>query len=472
MAAPAEAGRELVIKLNGPQRKARAVFSAGHTLFIGWGRGVGKSKFLRLMLWSLVAAHEYQVRRNALAPFKGVRITVLMPTLKQFKDVHWSGILEELTGEWAWLGAKLDKQTGQINFPGGSWLKPFPATEYNARTALGLRTDVLVIDECDSVPATVYDAVAMPWLSEPWSLAIQIIAGTPNMGRHGLWWRTYQQGLLGEKLRNGEELQPDPEETPEQATDRAEALKTIFSFRATYKDAPETVGKLAVAKARATTPLPTFKREWEADPDAGEGLVYPFEEAFHVIGAANCPLREEPPARSIREFLVGMDHGWVDPAVLLRCGVIGHGEDATLLVLDEHYESEVPNHIWNERASAWGDAKFWPDPSRPDRINDLRTMGLDVGETDNDIFAGIARVANLLFKRQGENGEQWARLYVSPRCRNTIREFGLYRRKKLPDGTFDEQPEDRNNHAMDACRYVAVGRFGRAPNIRHTTSGR
>jgi len=467
----ADAARRMVLPLNGPQRKARAALRPGNTVFIGWGRGVGKSKFIRLMLWSLIAAHEYQARTNAITPFFGVRITVLMPTLKQFKDVHWAGIVEDLTGAWAWLGARLDKQTGQINFPGGSWLKPFPATEHNARTALGLRTDVLVIDECDSVETGVYDAVAMPWLSEPWSLAIQIIAGTPNMGRHGLWWRTYQQGLQGERVRQGETLPLLEGETEAERDQRADALKTVYSFRASYKDAPETVGKRAVAKAKATTLPATFRREWEADPDAGEGLVYPFNEDFHVIGGPDCPHAEPPALSACREFHVGMDHGWVDPAVLLLGGITGHGNDATLWLLDEWYESECPNHVWNERAKLWDFAKFWPDPSRPDRINDLRSAGLKVGETDNDIHGGIARVADLLFIRTTESGERWARMYVSRKCVNFIREMGLYRRKKLPDGTFGEEPADKDNHAMDAGRYLAVGRFGRGPNYRTLVSG-
>lgn len=448
---------EIELPLNGPQRDAHAVLEPGNTIFLGWGRGVGKSKFTRLCWWLLVAQYERRVRTNALKAFKGVRITVLMPTLKQFKDVHWSGIADELATDWAWFGARLDRQSGQINFPGGSWVKPFPATEYNARTALGLRTDVLVIDECDSVPATVYDAVAVPWLSEPWSLGIQIIAGTPNMGRHGLWWRTYQQGLTGAKIRAGN----PPDEFDEQ---EREALATVYSFRATYKDAPETVGARAVAKAKATTPPATFRREWEADPDAGEGLVYPFDETFHV--------REPPPTSVISDWIVGMDHGTVDAGVLLLIGIQGHGNDAIAWVYDEWHESGCPNHVWNQRAVAWKFAKFWPDPSRPDRIAELRLNGIDTGETDNKIEGGVARVADLLFRRKSETAPDWARLYVSPRCKNTIREFGLYRNKKAPDGTFRDDPEDKNNHAMDALRYALVGRFGRGGSPRYTVSGR
>lgn len=486
MAAPA---KSLSLALNHPQWRAQNAIADRRSVFLGWGRGVGKTWFIRQQWWILVAKWERRLRENALKPFRGVRITCLMGTLIQFKDVHMAGMEQELApdGEWGFLRGKIDRQRGHVSFPGGSWVKAFPAAAHNSKSSRGMRTDVLSADECDDIDAEVYDGVAVPWLSEPWSLGIELLGGTPTRGRHGLWWRSLEAGRLGEKLRTGVigdddalELAPakairevfealKPEEWPEHlpqdpALATLEVLRGYHSIHATYRDAPETVSPLAVARAKATTPEATFKREWEADPDAGEGLVYPFDESFHV--------REPPPANTLREFLVGMDHGWVDAGVLLRGGVQGHGEDATLWLLDEHYESEVPNHIWNERAAAWRDAKFWPDPSRPDRISDLRSMGLSVGETDNDILAGIARVANLLFARQTESGERWARLYVSPKCKNTIREFGLYRRKKLPDGSFDEQPEDRNNHAMDALRYMAVGRFGRAPNVRTTTSGR
>jgi hypothetical protein len=476
------------VQFNYPQWQAFNALKPRRSVFYGWGRGVGKSWFTRAAWWLLISEWENKLRPGARNGLRGVRINLLMPTLKQAKDVHLEGVENELGGEWAHLRpTRIDRQSFQVDFPGGSHIKVFPASSYNSRTARGMRCDVLVCDEVDDIDAGVYDGVAVPWLSEPWSLGIELLGGTPTKGRHGLWYRMRETGRLGEKIRSGEIGRADVLETPvakatrevfaelpaanwpahlPQDPDEAtlEVLRGFYGFHATYRDSPETVGPLAVARAKATTPEATFKREWEADPDAGEGLVYPFDETFHV--------REPPPERTLREFLVGMDHGWVDPAVLLRGGVQGHGEDAVLWLLDEHYESEVPNHIWNERAAMWRDAKFWPDPSRPDRISDLRSMGLAVGETDNDILAGIARVANLLFIRQSESGERWARLYVSPKCRNTIREFGLYRRKKLPDGSFDEMPEDKNNHAMDSCRYMAVGRFGRAQNTRHVTSGR
>jgi hypothetical protein len=483
------------LQFNYPQWLAHEALAPRRSIFYGWGRGVGKSKFVRSCWWLQVAKHDGKLRTDALKPFRGVRIIMFMPTLVQAKDVHLGGIEDEIGhgGEWAFLGAKIDRQRMQVQFPGGSWIKTFPASNYNSRTSRGMRCDIISGDEIDDIDADVYDGVAVPWLSEPWSLGIELLGGTPTRGRHGLWYRMLTAGKLGEGLRSGEMGAVEALETPaakatieifnslpahewpahlprdpELAT--LEILKGYYSFHATYRDAPETVSAVAVARAKATTPDATFKREWLADPDAGEGLVYPFVATPDAKGF--CHVQEPPPLSTFREFHVGMDHGYSDPGVLLLCGVQGHGEDATLWVLDEHYEREVPNYVWNDRAKNWSFAKFWPDPSRPDRVNDIRCMGIEVGDVDNDILAGIARLANLMFVRETEGGQRYARFYVSPKCKNTIAEFGKYRRKKLPDGSFDEKPEDKWNHAMDSARYVAVGRFGRMPNTRHVSSGR
>jgi hypothetical protein len=438
------------VGFNGPQDDAWNAIAPRRTIFLGFGRGVGKSHFMRRAWYLTIAQWEGKQRPGALKPLKGVRIIPLMPTLTQFRDVHGTELESELApgGEWGFLHGKVDRTRWQVTFPGGSWIKPFPASQYNARTARGMRCDVVSPDEIDDIDGAVYDSVAVPWLSEPWSLGIELMAGTPTRGRHGLWYRTLEAGRIGARLRAGEDVPGiDPEHIP--------SLKTIFSFHATYRDAPETVSLDAVAKAKATTLPATFKREWEADPDAGEGLVYPFDESFHV--------RLPPPIGAFSEFIVGMDHGWVDAGVMLLIGIQGHGRDATAWILEEHYESEVPNHIWDERAKNWNFAKFWPDPSRPDRINDLKRVGCRCGETDNDIHGGIARVADMIFRRkqEEEDGGDWARLYVAAGCVNTIRELNTYRRKKHPDGSFGEDPEDKNNHACDALRYALVGRFGK-----------
>jgi len=453
---------ELNFQLNRPQFDAYTVVLPGNTVLTDWGRGVGKSWFHRFIWWNLVAKWDGVLRQDALKPFRGVRVIALMPTLKQFKDVHSEGILSELGEDWSFLGGKYNAQSGAVRFPGGSWVKPMPARLYASKTARGMRCDLVDSDEVDDIDAEVHDSVAVPWLSEPWSLQMELLGGTPTRGRHGLLYRTLDDGRKGARLRAGEE----PEVVGVEP-DNAEAIKAVYAFHATYRDAPETVSPKAVAKAKATTPEATFKREWEADHDAGEGLIYTFEEAFHV--------RAPPALSAFSEFIVGGDFGDVDPGVLLLIGVQGHGNDATAWVLQEWYESECLNGTWDERAKAWMFAAFTVDPSRQDRIRDWRALGIRVEDLPADmkpIRAGIGRVAEMLHKRFREKAAPYARLYLAPGCRNTIREFGLYRRKKHPDGTFSEEPEDKNNHAMDALRYALSRRFGRALAGRHVTSGR
>lgn len=364
-----------------------------------------------------------------------------MPSLKQFRQVHQQAILNELSGRWAALGGVLNRSTMSITFPGGSTITPFPAAEYASQKARGMRADLVIGDEFDDIDIGVYDAVAKPWLSEPWSLGLVVGAGTPRRGRHGLLWRNYERG-------------------------RHDKAGRYFSSHATHADVPEFVSAEAVAEEKANLPPETFAREWEANFDAGEGLVYSFQPDFHI--------RRPPPLNAFNSFICGVDWGWTDPAVILLIGIQGHGNDAVAWVLDELYETQLPDHVFEAKAKSWGfSQQFFCDPSQPARIRSLQGVVTAI-KAENDVKGGIARVASMLARRQREAGPDFARLYVSANCKNTIRELGLYRRKRDPQNAdgFLEAPEDKNNHAMDALRYALVGRFGMGLAPRHVTSGR
>jgi len=423
------------VALNPPQRQALDALKPGHTVCIPWGRGVGKSHFIRLHWWLRVAEYDRKLRTDAIEPFTGVRIIALMPTLKQFKAVHGAAILDEVNGKWRHLGGTVNQTDWSVKFPGGSWIRPFPAKDHTAQAARGMRCDIISCDEVDDIEPDVYDSVATPWLSEPWSLAEELAGGTPRRGRSGLLYRLHREGLS-----------EDPEDSKTQ------------SFHATYADAPGMVSADRVARAKRRSTKAVFEREWECSFDAGEGMVYPFDEAFHV--------RTPPPTERFSEMLLGVDHGWADPGVFLLCGIEGHGNDAVLWVLREHYETEKPNAYWNDLARKYAEAGVhtaYVDRSRPDRIADLRKEGLNAVGADNDIQAGIARLTDLMVRRPGPDDEFTCRLFVAPECANTIWEMGRYRRKKDPrdPDRYLEDPVDKDNHAMDSLRYLAVMRFGR-----------
>lgn len=426
------------ITLNGPQWDAYQALQPGNTVTIPWGRGVGKSWFERFAMHSLVTQWDGVLRTNALKPFRGVRIVMLMPTLKQFKDVHSQLLLQELADDFAYLRAKPDRTTWRVAFPGGSWIQPFPAAEHNSKASRGLRCDVALIDECDDVDPSVYNSVTVPWFSEPWSLNMKLAGGTPRRGRHGLLYQLHRLGIS---------------QKPQH--------KRYFSFHATWRDAPENVSAEVALEAKESTPLAVYKREWECDFDAAEGLVYDlFDERFHV--------RLPPEGIRFSKYVAGVDWGYKDPGVILVFGIAGHGKDAQAWLLREFYESDLVIEQWRERADAlrleFPGIKFFCDPSQPASI---RSLGPNAVGANNKIDQGISCVADKLFQR-GSDDDRWSRLYVHPSAENTIREFGEYRRKKDPrdPDRHLETIEDRNNHAMDALRYALFAEFGMPEVVR------
>ncbi len=305
------------------------------------------------------------------------------------------------------------------------------------------RTDVVTVDESDDIDKETYDAVIIPWMSEPWSLQMRVVGGTPKRGRLGLLYRTHRAGLR---------KQPG-----------------CATVHATYRDAPEFVDPRVVEDARTTFDPAIFAREWECDFDSSEGLIYPmFSEELHV--------REPDPSIYWREVLFGGDFGWNDPGVFLRVGVAGGGRDTIVHITDEIYERQKTVDWWAAQARGLVEnqdnegARWYCDPSRPDSIKTLqRDGGIRACETNNKLEDGIATVANFMAVRQDEQGNKFSRLYVSPRCVNTIRELGLYRYKKdaHDSESITDDIIDRDNHAMDAMRYPLHSRLGSMFSRRH-----
>jgi hypothetical protein len=431
--------KRLDVAFNGPQLEAINNLVAGMTICLAWGRGVGKSKFMRLCWWLLVAQYDGKRRGDT----RGVKIAVLMPTLKQFKDVHGGGILEDLAGDWAWLGGKLDRSRWSIEFPGGSWIKPFPAEVASSKKALGMRCDVLCGDEVDDIEPSVFQTVAVPWLSATWSLNIKILCGTPRRGRKGLLYQFYSLGQSQE---------------PKHAT--------FFSSHATYKNVPEIVAEAVVNEARETQPEPIFKREWECDFDSAEGLVYGsvWDERFHVIGAPDCP--HENPPEHFTEMVVCGDSGYTNPGCLYLVGITGKGADAICWALEEVYRTGETEDFWVAAAKKWSDypglggSPMYLDPAAPSLAAKIESSTrLRRAEVNKNVEEGIRTVATLLKKHGTE--EPTARLFVHPRCKNLIYEFGAYKRKADPreQDRYLEQVVKKNDHGMDALRYFAHSHF-------------
>ena len=84
------------------------------------------------------------------------------------------------------------------------------------------------------------------------------------------------------------------------------------------------------------------------------------------------------------------------------------------------------------------------DPSAASFIAELRQAGFLVRKGKNDVVEGIRRTAAAL-----EQGK----LLFSPDCKNSFREFALYR---WDESSSQDRPIKENDHAMDDIRYFAA----------------
>ncbi len=480
--------RQVALAFNYPQSLAHEVLGPNTRVCLAHGRGLGKSFFQRNRgLWLTVAEHDGKPRSfvdsetgitKTVPGLTGVRLVLLMPTFAAVKKVHADLIEAENAGMWAFLGGKLNRSEWSIKFPGGSWIRCMGMKQADGNR--GIRVDGVCGDEIDDIDPEHYDAVARPWLSEPWSLKQILLGGTPRRGRYGLLYREHSRGLAGTNAR----LAPEPET----AKERVEwaALRRCYSFHATYKDAPDTVDPQYVAEVRAEMErdgaLATFAREWECSFDSAEGLVYPmFDESFHV---------REPDPRDgpWSEIIVGVDHGWEHPGVFIVCGVRGEGRDATVHVIEERWEQRKVESEWVAYAKEIRERyqsrvprmRWYADPSQPARIEALRrgaNITLEPGA--NAVEDGIAAVATRIAIQRVDVGtpenpreHKTARFYVSPKCPKLIRQFSQYRRRRDPNNQdlFLDEIEKVNDDGADALRYAIFSRFG-GPSRTRSESG-
>jgi len=435
------------LQLDAFQSKAFRLVQPGRIVTLAMGRGTGKTFLDRWLIHHLAWSNP------------GIKIGLLMPTLKQAGDVFWPDLLNDFTGALRNHVYPPNLTRLRCQYQNGSVLTTWGAE--NANTIRGQRFGAVLEDEADDIAPEVERAIVEPTFSKSGLSAFWVKTGTPRRGRHGTLFRDFQLGQA-------------------QSLQRAAYLKSggnphrYASFRCRSSDSPQ-VDQRWLTQVRidlySQGKGPVYEREYACNFDAAEGLVYPhFDERFHV--------KEAPAfARSQwTEILVGVDHGFQDPAVFTATGVIGSGREAVCHVFREFYARQQEPLQLREEARRWVEdfpnARWYGDPSRPDLMRMYKSVGARVVEdVDNAIEPGVSAVADRLSIRTADVGEgkvQYALLYVDPCCKNTIDEFGKYRRKRNPRNAEEylDDIEDANNHALDTVRYALVTRFGRPPSKR------
>lgn len=160
------------------------------------------------------------------------------------------------------------------------------------------------------------------------------------------------------------------------------------------------------------------------------------------------------------------DHGLNNPtAILFAC----YDTEGRIFVYDELYERDKVIRqyadIFLRRVDELGITPQYivGDPAIQNRLPNSGTSiqteyaecGINIALGNNDVRAGLARVQGRFAKRM---------LFISERCRNTLRERENYRWGRYASAKIEarrnaqDQPLKRNDHAMDALRYGVCSR--------------
>jgi hypothetical protein len=236
------------------------------------------------------------------------------------------------------------------------------------------------------------------------------------------------------------------------------------------------IGAEEIAAAKATSSPEAFAQEWEAKFIAYGGLVFPeFSYETHV--------------RAI-SYVGGLDTElWIDPGhtapycVLL----VQITPDEQVLVLDEIYKTGLTSdRIISIAEKKWKSfilddydhpkVKVTIDRAAAEAAATWRLRGYDAGGDKPKIEQGI-EVYHMFLRDPMQsqeaiilpNGEVVRdalivpRVFYDPKCKNVIKEHGLYHypdetRKRI-DTNPTNKPVDVDNHGMDAVRYGLRNRF-------------
>lgn len=172
---------------------------------------------------------------------------------------------------------------------------------------------------------------------------------------------------------------------------------------------------------------------------AAQGAVYPmFDKEIHI----------KPCPDSFEKYWVSCDYGTVNPSSF---GLWGQSGDKWYRISEYYYDSRLNGKRRTDSEHLEALEKLTAgleieavivDPSAASFIECIQRKGcFSVIPARNDVLDGIRRVQDML-KAQ--------KLVFSPDCRDSIREFGLYRWSEKGGG---DSVVKENDHAMDDIRY-------------------
>ena len=163
-----------------------------------------------------------------------------------------------------------------------------------------------------------------------------------------------------------------------------------------------------------------------------------------------------PPQEEWKLSCRGLDFGFTNDESALEHVILAHGE---LYIDEEIYSTGLTNPDIVSRAREQGitsEHQIIADCAEPKSIRELQAGGLWVTASlkgKDSIVSGLD-----ILKRY--------RMHVTRRSVGLLSNLRAYRWGKDKDGNNTNKPEDRNNHGIDAIRYVALAKLGERRPVR------
>jgi len=415
-----------------PEPNQRAIHEDPHRYrVVCAGRKFGKSTCARQELVMNAIFYKSKKKKGIFQP---PNFWIVSPTIKQGRLNHWRQLIAEIPNEFILRkrgGPAIDNTNMTIELVNGAIIHIVGAE--NADRIRGAGVMGMVVDEAAYIPSKVWSMVLKPELlqTKGWCLFISTPAG------YNWFYDIWKRG---------------------QTKDKKSAWK---SWRFTTYDSPRMKDPERLKDLedeRANSAVETFAQEYLASFEKLEGLIYKeFDEKTHVV--------DEMPNEPGGWYFRAIDWGTRDPACVLFAKVF---PNKRVYIYDEIYETDLSTADLADKIRAKSyDKPFqntYADPAGRQNIIDMNvthkipiTRALRETSTTkkNWVNLGIDKVKERL---KGRLPDEKPILMVTKECENLIREFGIYSWKENPDPDKNSPgvPEDANNHAMDALRYLII----------------
>lgn len=145
-----------------------------------------------------------------------------------------------------------------------------------------------------------------------------------------------------------------------------------------------------------------------------------------------------------KKVAIGLDFGYSqDPSAAVKCGIVDND-----LYLDEVFYQQ--GMLISDLAKGLNEEGMfvYADSADPRLIQEIANKGIiiyPVAKGAGSILAGIEKM------------KDFDNIFITKRSYNLQREFRNYVWAKDKDGNYINQPEDNNNHGVDAARYYVNG---------------